>query len=127
LHIDDETRLRHMRDAALEAIEMCRGVERRTLEENRQLELALVKLVEIIGEAAYNVSRRRQAQLPIDFEAITGMRHRLVHGYFNIDLDILWDTVQNDLPLLVDRLAFLENDGGGDGSGGSTSGGPGRR
>ena len=127
MHIDDETRLRHMRDAALEAIEMCRGVERRTLEENRQLELALVKLVEIIGEAAYNVSRRRQAQLPIDFEAITGMRHRLVHGYFNIDLDILWDTVQNDLPLLVDRLAFLENDGGGDGSGGSTSGGPGRR
>ncbi len=106
---------------------MCRGVERRTLEENRQLELALVKLVEIIGEAAYNVSRRRQAQLPVDFEAITGMRHRLVHGYFNIDLDILWDTVQNDLPLLVDRLAFLENDGGGGGSGGSTSEGPGRQ
>ena len=104
-----------MRDAALEAMEMCRGIERQDLEENRLLELALVKIVEIIGEAAYNVSKTGQAQLPMDFKAIVGMRHRLVHGYFNIDFDILWDTVQNDLPLLASQLAFLENDGGGDG------------
>lgn len=111
-----------MRDAALEAMEMCRGIEQQDLEKNRQLELALVKLVEIIGEAANNVSRTRQAQLPMDFKAIVGMRHRLVHGYFNIDFDLLWDTIQQDLPLLADQLAFLENDG--DGSGGSMSGGP---
>ncbi len=113
-----------MRDAALEALEMCRGIERQDFEKNRQLELALVKLVEIIGEAAYNVSKSRQAQLPMDFKAIVGMRHRLVHGYFNVDFDILWGTVQSDLPLLVKQIAFLENDGGGDGSGGSMSGGP---
>ncbi len=110
-----------MRDAALEAMEMCRGVERRDIEGNRQLKLALVKLVEIIGEAANNVSKARQAQLPVDFMAIVGMRHRLVHAYFNIDSDILWDTVQQDLPLLADQLAFLEeDDGGGDAPGGSS-------
>ena len=115
-----------MRDAALEAVAMCRDIGRQEIEESRQLGLALVKLVEIIGEAANHVSKEKQAQLPIDFKDVIGMRHRLVHGYFRIDFDILWDTIQQDLPVLAEQLAFLEeNDGGGDGSGGSMSGGPG--
>ena len=106
-----------MRDAALEAVEMCRDIGRQDIEENRQLTLALVKLVEIIGEAANHVSETRQTQLPINFKDIIGMRHRLVHGYFRIDSDILWDTVQQDLPLLADQLAFLEDNDGAGGSG----------
>ena len=75
-----------------------------------------MKLVEIIGEAANHVSRESQAQLPIDFKDVIGMRHRLVHGYFSIDFDILWDTIHQDLPVLAEHLAFLEeNNGGGDG------------
>ena len=122
MHIDDDTRLRHMRDAALEAIGMCRDIGRRDIEENRQLGLALVKLVEIIGEAANHVSEETQAHLPIDFRDIIRMRHRLVHGYFSIDYDILWDTIQQDLPVLAEHLAFLDEN---DGSVGSMSGGPG--
>ena len=105
MHVDDDTRLKHIRDAAREAIRMSEGFERSSLDENRMLELALVKLVEIVCEAAYMISQKRRNQLPmIDFQVIIGMRHRLVHGYFDINLDILWQTIQEDLPALVEQL-----------------------
>ena len=69
--------------------------------------LALVKAIEIIGEAAYQVSSETRSQIPeVPWEDIMGMRHRLVHAYFDIDLDVLWSTVQNDLPPLI---AVLES------------------
>lgn len=126
MYIDDETRLKHMRDAAQEAIDMCEGTERETLEQDRKLELALVKLVEIVCEAAYKVSEQRRNQLSsIEFPVIVGMRHRLVHGYFDVDLDILWQTIQEDLPVLVSQLNSLNlgDDGRAHGSGGTKSGG----
>jgi uncharacterized protein with HEPN domain len=69
------------------------------------LVMALVKEIEIIGEAAYQVSATTQEQLPgLPWEDIIGMRHRLVHAYFEINLDILWETVQEDLPPLAETL-----------------------
>ena len=127
MYIDDETRLKHMRDAAQEAIDMCEGTEREVLDQDRKLELALVKLVEIVCDAAYKVSEHRRNQLPtIDFPVIIGMRHRLVHGYFDVDLDILWQTIQEDIPILVSQLNALDldDDGRADGSGGAKRGGP---
>jgi uncharacterized protein with HEPN domain len=62
----------------------------------------LVKAIEILGEAAVQVSeqaRRRHPQVP--WAEITGMRNRLVHAYFDIDLDRVWDTVVDDLPELI--------------------------
>ena len=60
---------------------------------------------EIVGEAAYQVSQATRNSLPgIPWEDIIGMRHRLVHAYFDINLDILWQTLQNDLPPLVVEL-----------------------
>jgi len=91
-----------MMDAAEEAISFVRGRSRSDLDADRQLVLALVKEVEIIGEAAYQISpesRRTMAAVP--WEDIVGMRHRLVHAYFDINLDILWQTVQRDLPALL--------------------------
>ncbi|MEI2692864.1 MAG: HepT-like ribonuclease domain-containing protein [Anaerolineae bacterium] len=67
--------------------------------------MALVKEVEIIGEAAYLISAATRKQLPgVPWEDIIGMRHRLIHAYFDINLDILWKTVQNDLPPLAETL-----------------------
>jgi len=103
---DDAVRLQHMLDAAREAISFTQGLHRTDLDGDRKLELALVKDVEIIGEAAYQVSRATRDRLPgIPWEDITGMRHRLVHAYFDINLDILWQTIQNDLPALIAELA----------------------
>ena len=102
---DDAIRLRHMLDAAREAISFTRGVRRVDLNQDRKLELALVKDVEIIGEAAFQISQSTRDSLPgIPWDDIIGMRHRLVHAYFDINLDILWQTIQNDLPPLVVEL-----------------------
>jgi uncharacterized protein with HEPN domain len=102
MHKDDEIWLQHMLDAAQEAIEFAQGRTYLDLNNDRKLVLALVKDVEIIGEAAYRVTqitRNRLSDIPWD--DIIGMRHRLVHAYFDINLDILWRTVQDDLPPLI--------------------------
>jgi uncharacterized protein with HEPN domain len=102
---DDAIRLRHMLDAAREAIEFTQGRTRADLNSDRKLVLALVKDVEIIGEAAYQVSQPGRNKLPdIPWDDIIRMRHRLVHAYFDINLDILWRTVQDDLPPLIAEM-----------------------
>lgn len=108
MHKDDAVRLRHMLDAAHEAICFARNRVRCDLDGDRMLVLSLVKDIEIIGEAAYQISEITQDQLrDIPWDDIIGMRHKLVHAYFDINLDILWRTVQDDLPALVALLEPL--------------------
>jgi len=98
-------RLGHMLDASREAIALARGKTRQDLAENRILELALTRLVEIVGEAASRVPRDQQARYPaIPWADIVGMRNRLVHGYTEIYGDALWSTIVEDLPVLVPLL-----------------------
>ena len=76
------------------------------------LRLALTKLVEIVGEAAKQVSQpTRQAIPSVPWSAAARMRDRLVHHYFDIDLDVLWATVTDDLPALLDMLSDQESEG----------------
>jgi len=101
----DETRLRHMLDHATEAVQMMRSRPRRDLDSDRQLNLALVRLMEIVGEAASHVSQPAQGRLPgIPWPSIIGLRNRLVHGYDEVDLDVLWQILQVDLPPLILEL-----------------------
>ena len=105
MYSDDTVRLRHMLDAAREALQFAHGRTRADLDDDRQLVFALVKAVEIIGEAALQTSEMARAQLPgVPWEDIVGMRHRLVHAYFDINLDVVWKTVQADLPPLIPLL-----------------------
>ena len=102
---DDLIRLRHILDAVRQARDFVRNRSRNDLDHDRQLVWALVKAVEIIGEAAYQMDAASRAEVPdLPWEDIIGMRHRLVHAYFDIDLDILWRTVQEDLPMLITVL-----------------------
>ena len=102
---DDRVRLRHMLDHAREAVAMITGKGRTDLQRQRMLELALVRLIEIIGEAAARVSTEGQAEYSfIPWKEVVGMRNRLVHGYDSIDLDVLWDTIEDDLPPVIDEL-----------------------
>ncbi|MCM8794772.1 MAG: DUF86 domain-containing protein [Candidatus Omnitrophica bacterium] len=67
--------------------------------------LAVVRLVEILGEAGGRVNKQFQKAHPdIPWAVITGMRNRLVHAYFDVDLDRVWDTVRDDLPPLITHL-----------------------
>lgn len=112
--IDDLTRLKHIRQAAMEAINFMADRNRTDLDNDRMLSLALVRLIEIMGEAANNISEQKQSSYPeIPWRRIIGMRNRLVHAYFEVDLDIVWQVVVNDLPLVLvqveNAIADLEN------------------
>ena len=101
----DSTRLQHMLDHAREACEMVQGRRREELDSDRMLELSLVRLVEIVGEAATRVSEEGQKRYPsIPWRQACAMRNRLVHGYDKVDLNVLWDTIQDDLPPLIAEL-----------------------
>ena len=105
MYPDDATRLRHMRDAAKEALAFAEGRQRENLDTDRQLVLALTKCIEIVGEAASQITVETRDRCPdIAWPRIIGMRNRLIHGYFNVDLDIVWDTVVHNLRPLVAEL-----------------------
>lgn len=94
-----------MRDAAREAAGFVATRSYADLHADRQLTLALVKEIEIIGEAAARLSDETRGTIAdIPWADVIGMRNRLVHVYFDIDLERLWDTVQQDLPQLAAEL-----------------------
>jgi uncharacterized protein with HEPN domain len=106
--IDDPTRLQHMREAAIDAFSFIDGYSRDDLENDRRSVFALVKAIEIIGEAASKVSKDCQNRYPqMPWGDIIGMRNRLVHAYFDIDLDIVWEVVTHDLPPLLAELDVI--------------------
>jgi len=105
MRTEDKIRLRHMLDAAREALLFAQGRTRQDLDHNRMLVLSLVKAIEIIGEAACQISDLARCEIPsIPWADIVGMRHRLVHAYFDINLDVLWETLISDLPPLIETL-----------------------
>lgn len=106
---DDAVRIRHMIDAIESALDFTEGRNRSDLDTDRMLLFALVRAVEIIGEAASKVSVESRAQLPeIPWTLMVGMRNRLVHAYFDIDSDILWATVKQALPPLLAKLKAIQ-------------------
>ena len=107
---NDLVYLRHMRDHAREAISILGTTPRDRLSESRVLQLALLHLVEIAGEAAPRVSPETRAKLgALPWSDIVGMRNRIIHGYDTVKITMLWDTVTEDLPVLVDALdQFLQ-------------------
>ena len=108
----DRVRLRHMLDAAREALSFIEGKNRDDLARDRMLALSLIKEIEIIGEAATKISPELKQSIPsIPWAEIVGMRNRLIHGYADINLDILWDTVTLALgPLIVALESVLSRD-----------------
>lgn len=102
---DDRRRLQHMLDHAVEVVDMARGRSRSDLDADRQLNLSLVRLLEIVGEATSRVSKEfREHHRRIPWQDIIALRNRLIHGYDSVDFNILWDIVQHDVPLLISQL-----------------------
>lgn len=104
-HDEDTVRLRHMLDYARKAMQFTAGKDRADLDADEMLAMATIHSIEILGEAARTVSeeiRRRYPRIP--WEAITGTRNRLAHGYIDVDLDIIWSIVTKDLPPIIKEL-----------------------
>jgi uncharacterized protein with HEPN domain len=94
-----------MLEAAGEAVLFAHNRTRKDLDSDRMLTLSIVKSVELIGEAATRISKEvRDTHPEIPWTDIVAMRNRLIHVYFDIDLDRVWDTVTDDLPPLISAL-----------------------
>lgn len=97
--------MKHIADAYREALFFIEGCDRADLGSNRMLALSLVKELEIIGEAANNVSQACQNNYyQVPWRAIVGMRNRLIHAYFGIDYNVVWQTVTESLPILLAQV-----------------------
>jgi uncharacterized protein with HEPN domain len=108
MYKDDLTRFRHMLDAAEEAISFIKDKNRNDLDIDRMLVLSLVKSIEIMGEAASKVTNESRDSHPeVPWLNIIGMRNRLIHAYFDIDLDRVWDTITDDLPPVIAALKII--------------------
>jgi uncharacterized protein with HEPN domain len=94
-----------MLDHALEAVAMAKGKTRADLDKDRQPNLALVRLLEIIGEAATRIPKEEQVHYSdIPWPEIVSLRNRLIHGYDTVDFDILRQIMNQDLPGLIEVL-----------------------
>lgn len=102
---DASVRVRHMLDHAREAAEMAQGLTREHLDQDRKLNLALVRLMEIVGEAATRVPETFQQHHPqVPWRDVADFRNRLIHGYDTVDFDRLWNIIQRELPPLIAEL-----------------------
>jgi len=97
-----------MVDMARKAVDKTTGLTRDAYDRDENLRLALTHLVQVIGEAARNVSPVFCADHPeVPWAEIVGMRHKVVHDYLGVDEDIVWQVVTDDLPRLLPVLVHL--------------------
>ena len=109
---DDRISLVDMLIHAREAVDLLGEASADELKSNRVMQLALMRLVEIVGEAANRVSLTTQQRHPeIPWPLIIGMRNRIVHEYDNVNLNVLWDTITNELPPLISQLEAILAEG----------------
>ena len=97
--------LRHMVSHASEAVELLGDKTDVDLANDRVLSLALVRLLEVVGEAANRIPRDVRAQYPqIPWSQTISLRNRVIHGYDSVDLAIVWAVIKHDLPPLIEDL-----------------------
>lgn len=108
MRTEDRVRILHMIDAAESVDHFLIGRQRLDLDHDRMPLFAVVRAIEVIGEAASKVSEETRALTPsIPWPAIVGMRNRLIHGYFDIDTQLVWKTATGEIPELLPRLRAL--------------------
>ena len=104
----DYIRLRHLLDAARKAIAFMHGRTLTDLESDEMRALTVIQLLQIAGEAAKRVSDETRARYPsVPWRQVAGTRDRLIHGYFEVDLELVWSIVSQDLPELVAQIEAI--------------------
>ena len=105
---DDLVYIGHMLDTARKVAEKVQGIRRADFDKDENLRIALAHLIQVIGEAARHVSPAfRDAHPEVPWQAIVGMRHKVVHDYMNVDESVVWKTATQEMAKLIAQLTPL--------------------
>ncbi|NOZ56075.1 MAG: DUF86 domain-containing protein [Calditrichaeota bacterium] len=105
---DDRVFLWHILDAADAIHEYLSGLTRESFLRSRVVQDAVIRQLEVIGEATRHLSREfRSAHPAIPWSEIAGMRDKLIHDYFGVDLEVVWETASRDVPALREKLSGI--------------------
>jgi len=102
-------RLRHIIDAVNDVIRLSFGKKRTDLESDQMFGLAMVRLIEIIGEAANSIDSDFRSNYPgIPWSQMIATRNRLIHGYYEVENDLIWEIINKDMPDLQKKLKLIK-------------------
>lgn len=105
---DNSVYLLHIRDALQQIVDYTRGVSEEQFRQSRLLQDGIVRELEIVGEASRNLSDEfRHGHEEVPWAQIIGLRNRITHEYFNLNLDIIWEIVRDDVPTLKQQVLNL--------------------
>jgi len=103
--------LQDMVEAADKAAQFVKDVDFEAFCKNEEKVFAVIRALEIIGEAARNIPKSiRDRYVEVPWDDIVGMRNKVIHGYFGVDLEVIWKTIDQDLPPLQNTLARIFED-----------------
>ena len=108
---DNLVYLRHILDAISRIEEYTKGVKRDHFMGSALVQAGVVRELEIIGEATKRLATRIKNKHPkVPWKKIAGMRDKLIHNYFGVDLDAVWETVERDIPALKSQIESIMED-----------------
>ena len=112
----DEAYLKHILDAISDVEKFTEGISKEEFYESKEKQYAVLRALEIIGEAIKNLSRELKAKhRVVPWKDIAGMRDKLIHEYFGVNMELVWETVKKDLPELkkeIDNILEESNPSG---------------